>query len=79
MKIGGKKEENTKESTKDNIENKNLQKGKIKLTKMEKLWSLEYLVKVEVSKFQLAYKSSNDNNVIILSWIFGCAKVTKKK
>ena len=37
MKSGGKKEENTKESTKDNIENKNLQKGKIKLTKMEKL------------------------------------------
>ena len=68
-----------KKSTKDNIENKNFQKGKVKLTKMEKLWSFGYLVKVEVSKFQLAYRSSKDNSMMILSWIFGCGRVTKEK
>ena len=34
--MGEKKEENTKKSTKDNIENKNKEKAKIKLKKLKK-------------------------------------------
>ena len=62
MKIWGKKEENTKKSTKDNIENKNQEKAKIKLTKMQSFGV-----------------PSKNNSVLILSWIFGCGRMMKKK
>ena len=48
--------------TKDNIENKNQEKAKIKLTKMQSFGV-----------------PSKNNSVLILSWIFGCGRMMKKK